>query len=67
MNYLFSPEEIKVAKQNDDVAGQAGIPGCGKRSCRWLCTRFCATSCQNGCKYNCRKRCVASCKGRFLW
>lgn len=67
MNYLFSPEEIKVSNQKDDVAGyDAGTRGCGRR-CIWGCHRGCLFSCHRMCDRSCKGRCIASCRRRTLW
>ena len=60
MNYLFSPQQIKVANQKDDVDGHSGIWGCG-RMCKWACTFSCRRGCRKGCTYRCRSACTAFC------
>ena len=67
MQYLFSPEECKIAKQKDDVAGHSGITRSGL-NCKRGCTWGCRVSCYKAwCKGSCAIICTAQCRRRVAW
>lgn len=62
MNYLFSPEKIKVGKVKNNISGYVNCA-----TCFTSCKAKCEWNCRGGCKWGCRRRCVGSCKRRTLW